>query len=207
MNATKLIAILAAAGGCAYLTKVGMGTPVTAQQQVPRPTPGNVEGVQVTFGTLEGLVRQLHGDVVYRPSVQGRQLRAWLTDYDASKICFGIEDYPAGNSSITGTVNPFERLDMSLVRSDGTKLTEATRDRFADDVIDLYFRNDNGMYDVDADAQYYYATARACFPTKELFIKADTTSLTWNVGDSHYTFKFEPTTAAECVPRRGVPCG
>jgi len=195
MQARNLIAMLVTVAACGALTKMGM-VPVTAEQKVPRPSPGNVGGVQVTFGTLEGLLFQRNGQVRYRPSVRDRQLRAWLTDYDANKICFGIEDYPAMNASITGTANPFERLEMSLVRSDGAKLTGATRDRFSDDHIDLYFMNDNGVYDAQSDAQYYYATARACFATKELFIRADTTSLTWNVGDSHYTFKFEPTTAA-----------
>src|SRR5215468_3187440 len=138
MNARNMIAMVATVAGCAALAKMGM-VPVTAEQKVPRPTPGNVAGVQVTFGTLEGLVRERNGNVRYRPSVHGRELRAWLTDYDAGKICFGIEDYPALNTSITGTGNPFEKLEMSLVRSDGMRLTEAKRDRFADDHIDLYF--------------------------------------------------------------------
>jgi len=189
---TKTILTLAAVAGCGYLTKIGMGQPVTAEQDVPRPAPGKVDRVEVVFGTLAGLVQQLHGDARYRPSVEGRRLRAWLTDYDADKICLGIEDYPAMNSSITGNGNPFEKLDMSLVRSDGTRLTGAKRDRLAIDRIDLYFMTDAGVYDETSGAQYFYATARACFVTKEPFVTPDATSMTFNVGDSHYTFKFGP---------------
>lgn len=77
-------------------------------------------------------------------------------------------------------------------RSDGTHLTDAKWDRFVDDDIDLYFMNDAGVYDEQIGARYYYATARACFATKELFVTPNTKWMTWNVGDSHYTFNFEP---------------
>jgi len=190
MTVQKTISMLAAVVGCGTLAKWGMGTPVTAEQNVPRPAPEHIEGVQVQFGTLEDLVRQQHGDTRYRPSVAGRALRAWLTDYDAGKICLGIEDYPAMSASLTGDGNPFERLDMSLVRSDGTRLASAKRDRLAIDRIALHFMNDAGVYDEAIGAEYFYATARACFATTELFVTPDTTSMTWNVGDSHYTFKF-----------------
>ena len=187
--AKKTIWLLATLSACGYLQKMGM-VAVTAEQKVPRPAPGhNIDGVQVVWTTLETIVNEQHGE--HRPSLAGRQLRAWLTDYDTDQICLGIEDYPAMNASLSGTANPFERLDMSLVRSDGAKLTKRKLDRLADDLVNVYLRNEQGVWADDSVVQYYYATARACFTTKELFITPATTSLTWNVGDSHYTFKFE----------------
>src|SRR5262249_38285643 len=118
----------------------------------------------------------------------------WLSDYDANQICFRIEDY----------WGPFDKVDMSLVRSDGMKLGSPKKDQLSDHPIDLYFEDDLGNY-TDHMEGMHYATAPACFPTKDLFMKDDTPSVTGNVGASHYTFELAPASAQAAQAEAPAP--
>ena len=54
---SRIVILVTVLAGCASLAKLGL-VAQKVEQRVPRPTPGNVAGVQIVIDTFEHIVRE-----------------------------------------------------------------------------------------------------------------------------------------------------